>query len=66
MTDYLSDPINWPAPEPKREYGLYHYRCECPVCGRDAWSDKGMLNPERQYRRHYFFAHQFVDPSEVR
>jgi hypothetical protein len=56
----LADPINWPAPEPKREYGLYHYRCECPICGEDAWSDKGMLNPERQYRRHYYLRHVIV------
>lgn len=40
------------------EFGLYHYRCECPVCGKDAWSDKGMLRPERAYKRHWWREHE--------
>jgi cytochrome c len=53
----MSDPINWPAPEPRFYYGLYSYTCECPACGGSEWSDKGMLNPERAYRRHWWFTH---------
>ena len=59
MTDLL-----WPPPNPKLEYGLYHYRCECPLCGKDAWSDKGMMMPERNYRTHWIIEHSgFIDPG---
>lgn len=52
------DPLNWPAPMPNMEYGLYHYRCECPTCGESFWSDKGMRNPERRYRLHWWVRHE--------
>jgi hypothetical protein len=56
----MTDPINWPAPMPNFEVGLYHYRCECAICGQNWWSHKGMLNPERAYRRHYWLRHAIV------
>ena len=56
----IFDPINWPAPEPKFYYGQYSYTCECPICGESVFSEKGMLNPERSYRRHYWRRHAIV------
>jgi hypothetical protein len=62
MTDDIQfgdagDPINWPAPEPIFQLGLYHYICICPLCGHLTESDKGSLNPERRYRRHWWRRH---------
>jgi hypothetical protein len=44
-------------------YGLYSYSCTCKLCGESEWSDKGMLNPERAYRRHYWLKHAI--PQDV-
>jgi hypothetical protein len=40
-------------PEPIERHGLYSYVCERPLCGVSFESDKGMLQPERTYWRHW-------------
>lgn len=47
------------TPEPKTQYGLYHYRVACPSpgCSWSDESDKGMSGPEAAYQRHYLKEH---------
>lgn len=44
-------------PDPHTQYGLYHYRVECPECGWWAQSDKGMYAIELDYMEHYLKKH---------